>query len=173
MFDYSHIGLNQNLQGSNSLSTRGSTIIGMSFDREYEIQTKRSKTSQSAVRDFWSNSAVGSAVASGPYGNGEWVTLTSTLSAASPFTNRRTFGDPYFTVYEGTSSVGSMKIYPDQGNGIGAGDYKVISGFNPNSPGDGLNSSWQLTVFNVAAGAVSLYFEGYWRYNVEEAGTAT
>lgn len=172
MFDYTDIGLNSSLRQLNGPGVAGSVMTGMQFDSSYEVQTKRIKTSQSAITNFWNISEVGTIIGVGPYNNGDWVTLTSLLTPQTPYQQKRTFGTPYISVYEGTVFAPASKIYPQQGSNIGNGDYDVKAGFDL-SDLDNVNSVFQVNVANLAAGPVSLCFQVLWKYNVDSAGSAS
>lgn len=145
-------------------------MTGIEFDRTFEVQATRIKASQSATRNLVQISELGEAT--GSFDTGQAVELATTLAPANTFSQSRMLATPYVDVYEGTAAVGSMQIYPSMGAGIANGDYEVMSGYDL-ADFDEYIENFKITVENVAAGAVSIYFRTRWRYVSERSGSAT
>jgi hypothetical protein len=166
-FDYSNIGLNNQLQATRSPATRTNFPSGYDFNSLYEVQTKSLRSSFLQVANMVKTTPLGSA--SGTIGNGNWVTLTSTFiptiegTVAALTVDRRLMGNPYVSVYEGTAIVGNNQIYPRLGSGIGANDYTIMSGYE-DAVNHSVNEVYRLNVVNNAAGDVSLLFMVDWKY---------
>lgn len=168
--DYTEYGYNKYLQKINGISIKEEFFVpGIDFDKQYEVQTKKIRASRVDIQEFIQNSEI--ATASGTFGNGQAVTVSTTLTPQVPFQNDPNFAIPYVAMYEGTAAVGSMQIYPRQGAGISVGDYNIYSGFDISSF-NGTNSVWRAHVENVAAGDVDIYFQSQWKYIYYNAGTS-
>lgn len=156
--------LNEYLQPLNSPATNNQFVIGFDFESKYEVQSRKIKVSTVQIKNFVGLS-YGDA---GPVtiGNGVTAYLTSVIDPQPPNQNVRVFGHPYVSVYEGTTSIGSMFIWPDKGNGVTDTDYKVEAGFvNDISRGfNGTNEAFICRVTNNSGGSKTIYFEILWRY---------
>ena len=82
----------------------------------------------------------------------------------------RNFAIPYMTMYEGTSAVGSMIIYPTEGDGIAVGRWQITGGLN-SAYGSytGTNSTASYTVFNGGIGT-NIYVDVIWKFTVHDSG---
>lgn len=152
------------------ISRNKGRMTGIEFDRTFEVQATRIKASQASTRNLVQISELGDAT--GSFDTGQAVALTTTLSPANTFSQARMLATPYVDVYEGTAAVGSMQLYPVMGAGIANGDYEVMSGYDL-ADFDEYVENYKISVENVAAGAVSIYFRTRWRYISERSGTAT
>lgn len=159
--NFKALNLTQSGIAQDSPMARPQPTLGVDFDTSYEIQARKMRVSQTYINNFIQNS--GTATASGSFGNGQALNINTGLTPNVPFQNFPNFADPYIALYQGTSAVGSMQIYPFMGSGVVTSNYKVWSGFNYTSF-DGVGSFYTVHVENVAAGAVSIFFISQWKY---------
>lgn len=172
MKDYSNLNLDKNLRSLNSLAVTNQKMVqGIDFDIGYEVQTNRVRSSRAAFADFINNS--GSATVSGSFtATGQTIVVTTTLAANSPYINSQLLAAPQLNVYQGTSIVGSLQMYPGRGAGITIGDYEFNSGYDQQTT-NGTNIVYRVLLENVnKTGTTQIFAVSQWRYIIENAGTA-
>ena len=167
MGDYSKLGLDKFLRPFSALSTKkNKPATQQEISQVFNQSVKAINISRpNFPSDFIRNTSTATGTAS--FGTGTWLTIDISLVPRAPDYSRKQFGFPYVSIYEGTSAVGSMEIFPAQGNGITFGDYRTKSGFDLNQY-DGTISSYTVSLENVAAGNVNIYIEAahaYLAYN--------
>ena len=158
------------LPGNNLIKNNTIDIIGVNWDKLYTAVPRRETLSSLSVKNLIQISDTASA--SGTFGNGQSLTITTNLTPNNLFSDARMLATPYVAVYEGTAAVGSMQIYPRYGAGITVGDYTTQSGYDYDDF-DEFTEDFKVGITNVAAGNVSVYAVTRWRYISERGGTAT
>lgn len=123
MTDFKALGLDARGRSLTSPSNRfPPPVRGMDFDSGYQIQTKTLRVSQVVSR-------TGLLSAVGTINTASNVTVTATLEPNEQ-DRQPNFAIPYIAVFQATSAVGSLQIYPRYGNGILATQYQIHSGFD-------------------------------------------
>lgn len=153
--------------------SRPRPIGGFVFEQQYEVQGRSPKLSNSAVRNLVQISPRASGGATLEYNAS--LTFTAALTPENLYSQSKIHGDPYWSIYQGTSAVGSMQIYPNQGAGITDREYEVRSGFdlgtNNDTDWDGINAVNVVNIEKLSAGSVSVFASVQWNYIIDNAGT--
>lgn len=127
---------------------RAKPVNGFSFELQNEVQGRSTKLSNSAVRNLIQISESSSGAGEVSYGNA--VIITTTITPDNLYSDSKTFGHPYMAIYQGTSAVSSMQIYPYQGAGANVRDFEIRSGFDLGSNNatdwNGINSVFTVTI---------------------------
>lgn len=111
------------------------------------------------------------ATASGTVGSSNRAILTTTLSPSTSLPNTRNMAVPFITIYEGTSAVGSMQLYPGQGAGISAGKFPTDSGYDY-AAYNGTNSVFRVSIFNSTGTTANIYAITQWKFIQNNFGRA-
>lgn len=153
---------------------RPRAIGGFQFETQYEVQGKAPKLSNAPVQNLIQISEQNTG--SGPVSYGNAVIVATTLTPDNLYSQSKTFGHPYLAIYQGTSAVGSMQIYPYQGAGANIRDFEVRSGFdagpNNSTDWDGINSVFVVTIEKLSAGTVDIFVTSQWAYIQQNSGTS-
>ncbi len=141
-------------------------LSGMTFDAQNEVQKSRQR--YSGLVGTTSISA-----ASGNVGTGNISVYTTWIT---PKIRANTnLAIPFVAIYEGTSAVGSMQIYPNIGAGIAAGKFQFTSGFdllnwetNGTYPGQ---TNFVVQIYNVGGGTTAnIYAQSQWKFTANNSG---
>ena len=153
---------------------RSKAVGGFKFETQYEVQGKSPKLSNSAVKNLIqvSDRVTGAGVLS--YGTA--IIVNTNITPDNLYSESKTLGLDYLAIYQGTSAVGSMQIYPYQGAGATVRDYDVKSGYDggPNNTTDwnGINTVHTVSIEKLSAGSVDIFVTSQWSYIMENAGTS-
>lgn len=143
---------------------------GAIFDRKYEIQTNRVRSSSVSVQNFVQESDTDDAT--GSFTTGQSLLVSTTLDPQNLNKSAVPLGIPQISIYEGTVVDDTMQIYPRSGSGIAVGDYRTSFGFDWGSAdADGSNIVAMVAIDNVAAGAVNILAKVKWKYIADRDGT--
>lgn len=143
---------------------KSDVVTAVDFDSQYEVKTKSSRMSAMLNDNFVVFSNIGTA--SGSVGAGTRVFATTTLHPGPnvPLADSyRNFGLPLTALYEGTSAVGSMQIFPNQGNGIASDKFRMFAGFDY-ALSTGSTVVYKIMIHNTAGTTADLYFLSQWKY---------
>ena len=149
---------------------------GLTFEHQFEVQTNKIKLSQ-----FIGTSTIASAT--GTVGTAGYVfaqtNLVPTLKNGLKPTQFMNMAQPYVAVYEGTTNVGSMQIFPYVGNGITPNKFICQAGFdwqfwNGTTNSNPAQSYYTVTIYNNTGGTTAnIYFVSQWKYLSNNAGKST
>jgi hypothetical protein len=162
------------LRPTNAPITNVRQTIGFQFETSNEVQAKKIKLSNANVENFIG--FVPGTVTSGTFGSAATVTYTTTAGFNSPYTYKMLIGIPAIAIYQGSSPIGSMQIYPDLGNGITGSQWNIVSGFNADTYRDYDGYNWQYLVraTYTGSGTVNITAVSNWKYlNTNSSGIST
>jgi len=148
-------------------------MAGVEFDRSFNVQTRRIKTSTLAVQNFIQESDTDTASVAA-ITTGQSVLATFTLSPDNRNSNAKNFGIPQISVYQGTATTSAFQIYPRSGGSITPSSYIFDFGFDwASASSDGSDVVAMLALENVSAGTVALLFKVKWKYIASRDGSFT
>ena len=157
--DYSNLGLNNRLQANNSLAVKTTKFIqGIDFNMQYEVQTKNIMSSEINFPALVKVS--GGATLLGTINNLESLNTSWSLRTTP---SRMITSSWYYAVYEGTAVNSGFIIYPGQGTGVLADDYRCWDANNNQFlhqvlPGTALDRSYNmLHIYNNTGTVQTIY----------------
>lgn len=174
MPDFTEIGLNSNMRAKTSPLERVQLIPPVKFDSDFEVQTKRLKTSQIATENMIKNSVTGTSGVNGLAAN-DIVTFTFTLSPNVNFTTAQNMAQVYHGVYQGSTgadAIAANQISPHPGGTTLGTAYQVRDGYKHDTA-HGTNTVYAVSVINISGGAQNIYFEGDAVYIQERDGQSS
>lgn len=142
-------------------------VLGIDYALRYDIQSRNPRFSNLVA-------VGGTATGSGQITAGSCVVITTTISPAVFHDNDRILGIPFLAVYEGTTGVGTMQIYPALGSGQVLAPDKFLShsgydyGYFDND-----NVSWSVTLTNTSGTTADIFVVTRWKYVKNNAGTSS
>lgn len=157
----------------NSPITQPKSLSGYNFEYQNEMQGRFMRASLVNIKNFIQSSSV--AVATGTFGNGQVLNLTTTLTPNPPHQFDQNFGDPYVSIYLGsyTSSFpGTAQIYPANGAGVTAGNFKTQGDLDFHTY-TGTNSSWSGIIINNSGATGTITFVTKWKFIQYNSTTQT
>lgn len=147
--------LNDALTSVNNLLNSNQRVIGVNFDANYEVQTKRVR-----ISNFIYNAGTASAVGGIP--DASSVTISIGLSPNMSTPNQKNFGVPYAAIYIGTSANAGSQVYPRYGTGIANNKFNIHSGFDYHN-WNGTNSVFRINMENNSGGSVNIFAVANWK----------
>lgn len=115
-------------------------VPGARFESIYEVQNKILKGSRVNLDGIVKLTAPNSGTAD--FSLGSALNLASTISFDSPQQNKKTFGHPFVSIYQGSAPLGSNQIYPNRGGSVTIGRYTVQADHNYHNY-NGTFDNWQ------------------------------
>lgn len=147
--------LNQYLQPINSPVTEVRRPNPMNFDVQQEVQGRLARLSNINVKNFIFQSGTADATF-GLDNNGSAVIKFSSRNAP-PHQSEPMWAQYYAAIFQGTTSVGSLQVYPGHGAGIDPTDYHIYSGFDYVNYAAGTTSNWMVSITNQSGGSLTFY----------------
>lgn len=120
---YKHLGLNSRLQSENSLSARRQKISPLEFSGNYTVQGKNIRMSKVNLGNFVKVSNVATAI--GTFTTSQSFDIATTITHAIPHADKRVFGIPHVSFYQGTVAGTANEIWPRIGTAVTLGRYDV------------------------------------------------
>jgi hypothetical protein len=147
-------------------------MTGIEFDRKFEVQSQRIKSSSMSIQSFIKESDTDTATAS--WTTGDSLTITATLDPDNVNKTAIPLGIPQISVYQGTATTDAFQIYPKSGGSIDPANYDFDFGFDWGSAlSDGSDIVAMLSMENVGAGSVDLIAKVKWKYIADRDGAFT
>lgn len=151
------------------ISRNKGRMTGIEFDRTFEVQSQRIRSSSMSIQSFIRESETDTASAS--WTTGDSLVVTATLDPENINKTSIPLGIPQISVYQGTATVDAFQIYPKSGGSIDPANYIFDFGFDWGSANsDGSNIVAMLSMENVGAGSVDLIAKVKWKYIAERDG---
>ena len=126
MADYTHLGLNNRLQSTNSLSAKQTKIAPLKFSSDMVVQGKNIRVSKINLGEFVKISGGGST--DGTFNLKNWFDIVAGLTYNVPHSGKPVYGVPHVSIFEGLGTSIDDQIYPFKGINVTADRY-AVSGF--------------------------------------------
>lgn len=146
---------------------------GMDFDAQYTIQSRNVKLSGLLKYSNYSTATGAIPNQGAVFGQ---IVLTPASGMFAP--NNGVAGFPLIDIYEGTSVVGSMQIFPQIGSGISPKNkFTCTAGFeySASTPSSGTPNAimYAITIFNNSGTTANVFVESQWKFIQNNSSPAT
>ncbi len=164
--------LNKNLISHDSLAGKIVYVGGYDFDSTTEVQSKGGKFSTINSPSLVKVSGGGNLT--GTIQNQAWLDTTWSLRTTP---SKMITAEWYYSIYEGTSVVGSLEFYPIVASGILQNDYHVWNvgrKSDLNTAGTARDKTYNnVHIFNNTGTVQTFYMEVRTKYIVNESGRSS